>query len=451
MNFQEFKERVFAAGRAAGLGDMEIYVTRSQRLRIRVFEAEVDDYAASLERGIGFRARFGGKVGYAYVEALDEEAVEYLVQGAKANAQIIESSDDVEFYAGSESYPQVLSYNDSLAAVSAEERVSFCLDLEKAAFALDERVAKVPYALMGYGDTEVYIANTLGLEQGFTSNGAFSYISALVRDNGQVKTGSKLHYGSDWSTFCAESLAREAVNEAVSLLGASSVPSGDYRILLRNDVAREILSTFAPVFSAESVQKGLSLLQGKLGQSIANSRVTLIDDPLLKNGAASAPFDGEGVAARTKKVIESGRLVTYLHNLKTAKKDGVQSTGNASRPSFKSPVGISPTNFFIEPGQAAYGDLVKTLDDGLIIISVQGTHSGANPVSGDFSLGAYGYLVKNGSIARPVEQITIAGNFFKLLETVEEIGSDLEFSGPDFGGNVGSPSLIISNLAVAGM
>ncbi|HHY15595.1 MAG TPA: TldD/PmbA family protein, partial [Firmicutes bacterium] len=166
--------------------------------------------------------------------------------------------------------------------------------------------------------------------------------------------------------------------------------------------------------------------------------------------AASSPFDAEGVPTRTKNVLEAGQLKTYLHNLKTAQKDGVQSTGNAARASFKSPVGISPSNFYIKPGDADYQELITELGDGLIIISVQGAHSGANPVSGDFSLGAYGYLVENGKIIRPVDQITIAGNFFDLLEDVEIVGSDLEFGSPGMGGNVGAPSLIVEKLAVAG-
>jgi PmbA protein len=157
------------------------------------------------------------------------------------------------------------------------------------------------------------------------------------------------------------------------------------------------------------------------------------------------------VATRTKTVIENGKLKTFLHNLKTAKKDGVESTGNASRASFKAPVGISPTNFFIQPGELSYEDMIKRMGDGLIIIDVQGLHSGANPVSGDFSLGAYGYLVEKGQIVRPVEQITVAGNFFTLLETVEEIGSDLKFGRPSPGGYVGSPTLLVRHLSVAGM
>lgn len=451
MEFREFKERIFAAGQAAGLEEMEVYATRSKRSTVRVFEGDVDDYQVSLEQGVGLKVKFQGRVGYAYVEALDEDAVEYLVAGAKANAQINESQDVVEFFPGGAEYPQVVCYNESLSRVAPEERVAFCLELEKAALAADGRVFKVPHAITGYEEGEVYIANTKGLEQSFSANGAYSYVGALAQQNGQVKSGGKFLVERDWSKFNAAELAREAVEEAVSLLGASSVPSGNYRILLRRDVARDLLATFVPVFSAESVQKGLSLLQGKLGQVIASPLVTLVDDPLMEGGAASAPFDGEGVPSRRKQVIEAGRLTTYLHNLKTARKDGVESTGNASRPSFKAPVGIAPTNFFIEPGQAAYEELIHTLGDGLIIIDVQGTHSGANPVSGDFSLGAYGYLVQGGQIVGPVEQITIAGNFFQLLTSVEAIGSDLEFGSPGFRGNVGCPSLIISSLAVAGV
>ena len=167
---------------------------------------------------------------------------------------------------------------------------------------------------------------------------------------------------------------------------------------------------------------------------------------MLENGIASQPFDAEGVASKTKAVISDGVLKTFLHNLKTAKKDGVESTGNAYK-GIKSPIGISPTSFYIQAGDKSYQQLLEEMGEGLIIISVQGLHSGANPVSGDFSLGAYGYYVKDGRIQRPVDQITIAGNFFDLLKNVVAIGSDLEFDSS----GVGSPSsLLIKELAVAG-
>lgn len=450
MDIRDFKDQVFAAGRKAGLEDMEVYVSRSKDFSVRVYQKEVDDYTVSVEQGVGFRARYGGKVGYAYVEAVEKDSIQLLVDGAKANAQIIDSTDEIVFFEGSSEYPRVSAYSEELEKVSAEEKIQFAKALETEAFAADPRVAMVNWSTAGYGETEVYIANTKGLEQSSSRNGAFSYVAAVVKEGETVKTGGRFLFDNDWSKFDAKQQAREAVLEGVSLLSASTVKSGEYRVVLRYDVVRDLLSTFSSVFSAEAVQKGLSLLGGKLGEQIASSKLTLIDDPLLPNGGASAPFDGEGVATRTKEVIAQGQLITFLHNLKTAKKDGVESTGNAFRASFKSPVGISPSNFYIKPGEKNFDELVKELGNGLIIIDVQGTHSGANAVSGDFSLGAYGYLVENGKIARAVDQITIAGNFFTLLESVEEIGADLEFGIPGHGGNVGAPSLIIEKLAVAG-
>ena len=450
MDIRDFKDQVFAAGRKAGLEDMEVYVSRSKDFSVRVYQKEVDDYTVSVEQGVGFRARYGGKVGYAYVEAVEKDSIQLLVDGAKANAQIIDSTDEIVFFEGSSEYPRVSAYSEELEKVSAEEKIQFAKALETEAFAADPRVAMVNWSTAGYGETEVYIANTKGLEQSSSRNGAFSYVAAVVKEGETVKTGGRFLFDNDWSKFDAKQQAREAVLEGVSLLSARTVKSGEYRVVLRYDVVRDLLSTFSSVFSAEAVQKGLSLLGGKLGEQIASSKLTLIDDPLLPNGGASAPFDGEGVATRTKEVIAQGQLITFLHNLKTAKKDGVESTGNAFRASFKSPVGISPSNFYIKPGEKNFDELVKELGNGLIIIDVQGTHSGANAVSGDFSLGAYGYLVENGKIARAVDQITIAGNFFTLLESVEEIGADLEFGIPGHGGNVGAPSLIIEKLAVAG-
>lgn len=450
MDIQEFKELVFVAGKKAGLEDMEIYVQRVDNFSVRIFEKEIDGYSVSVEQGVGFRARYNGKIGYAYVEALDSGSVDLLVEGAKANAKIVDSTDEIEFYAGADKYPVVEAYTEELAKVSAEEKIDFAKQLEAEAFAADERVSMVNWATTMYRETEVFIANTKGLEQSYRNNGAVAFVMALVREGEQTKTGGRQVMGSDWKKFDAKKLAREAVEEATSLLGAASVKSGDYRVMLRYDVMANLLDTFASVFSGEAVQKGLSLLQGKVGQKVAAPMVTLIDDPLLANGFASAPFDDEGVPTRTKKVIDSGLLTTYLHNLKTAKKDGVESTGNASRASFKSPVGISPSNFYIEPGEKGYTELVKDLQEGLIIISVQGSHSGANAVSGDFSLGAYGYLVEKGKISRPVDQITIAGNFFGLLADIEGIASDLEFS-PGGSGNIGAPSVIVKSLSVAGL
>jgi PmbA protein len=204
---------------------------------------------------------------------------------------------------------------------------------------------------------------------------------------------------------------------------------------------------FSPMFSADEAQKGCSLLAGTEGQSIASGRVTIMDDPF--DPIAPRAFDGEGTPCVQKPVVEKGVLKTLLHNLKTAAKAGVETTGNASRASAASPVGVAPTVLRIEPGDKAPDTLVAEMKDGLIIVELEGLHAGVDTISGDFSLKAAGFLVQDGTIVRPVTGITVAGNFIDLMEDVSAVGNDLKYALPS-GGYFASPSLLVAKLSVAG-
>jgi len=372
-----------------------------------------------------------------------------LIKEAIGNAVTIDSDDEEEIFAGSKEYKEVNTYNNELESISTEQKIEFAKAMEKAAFEADKRVTSVNYCI--YGEVAGYslLANTKGLNLENKSNLAQAYISVVVKDGDDVKTGANFVISNDFSKFNPENIATTAVREALSMLGAESIDSGQYPVILRNDVAASILQAFTSVFIAENVQKNLSLLKGKLNEQIANELITIVDNPFLEDGVASTSFDGEGVATKYKKVVDKGVLKTYLHNSKTAKKDGLESTGNASKSSYKSPVSISPTNMYIENGSTSIEDMIKSTENGIMIIDVQGLHSGLNAVSGDFSLSAYGYLIEKGKIARPVNQITIAGNFYEVLNSIEAVGDDLRFGFPS-SGYIGSPSLKIRSLAIAG-
>lgn len=244
----------------------------------------------------------------------------------------------------------------------------------------------------------------------------------------------------------AKKIAKMGVDEALSKIGATSVKSGNYKVIINNEAMVSLLSTFAGIFSADAVQKGLSLLKGKEGEVIAANNVNLVDDPHLVDGLASVAFDDEGVATNKTYLIKEGTLESLLHNLKTANKAGVKSTGNGFKNSYASPISVSPTNFYIEPGSKNIEELINLVGNGLMITDFAGLHSGANSITGDFSLAAKGFYIENGIKVHPVEQITVAGNFFNLLKDIEEIGSDLKFPMS----SVGSPSIVIRELSVAG-
>ena len=218
-------------------------------------------------------------------------------------------------------------------------------------------------------------------------------------------------------------------------------------MLFRNTAAADLLAAFVPMFSAAEAQRGLSLLEGKEGEKIASELINIVDNPFYPG--YECPFDDEGVPSVTKSVVEKGVLKTLLHNLKTAKKAGVDSTSNAGRASAASPIDVAPSVFYVEPGETSYDELLKRLDNGLIITTLSGLHSGVNEVSGEFSLLAGGLLVENGEVVRSVDQITVGGSFFEFLNGVEVIGSDLWMS-PPIGPVIGAPSILVSEIQVAG-
>ncbi|HBH11941.1 MAG TPA: TldD/PmbA family protein, partial [Clostridiales bacterium] len=378
-----------------------------------------------------------------------DSSIPFLVEEAMQNAIIIDSDDEENIYIGSDEYEEINNYNPILDQVTEEQKIQLTLDLEKEAMSLDDRIQSVQYCAYGDVTGETNIINSKGLSLSTKSNIAFAYVGVVAKNGDDLKTGMAYKATNDFFKIDSKEIAKEAVKEAVSMLGAESVQSGNYPIILRNNVACDLLESFSDVFSAENVQKNLSQLKHKIGQKIASDNLNIIDNPHMEDGFASTPFDGEGYPTQIKKVIENGILKTYLHNLKTSEKDGVSSTGNASRGSYKSIIDISPSNFFIENGTYSMDDMINGIDKGLLLIELQGLHSGLNSVSGDFSLACYGYLVEEGKISKPVNQITVSGNFFKMIKNIEMIGNDLKFGLPA-GSYFGAPSLKIKELSIAG-
>ena len=449
MYINRLKELIFEHGKNEGFTDMEVYYESSNNFSCKVFQGEIDDYSVSKEGGISFRGIYNGQMGYSYTEKVDESAVEFLIEMAKENAEIVENEEEEIIFKGSKKYEYINLYSDSLAEVPIDKKLDLVKELEKEAYFIDERVTNVNYCMYNDYENERRLYNTKGLNRDEKLNISLSYISAVVQEDNDIQSAVAFKIGQDFRDFDVKSLAKQAVDKALSYLGAKPVKSETYTILLDNIASANLLKTFAGIFSADNVQKGRSLLKGKLGEAIGSMSLTIIDDPFMVGGAASRSFDSEGVASEKISLVEEGILQSLLHNLKTAKKDGVESTGHGYKASYKGTITVAPSNLYIQPGLNTYEDMVSSMDEGLIVTELQGLHSGANTISGDFSLAAKGYYVEDGKIERPVNQITIAGNFYEVLKNIEVIGEDLVFAMPDIT-YIGSPSLKIKNIAVAG-
>ncbi|MBM7094398.1 TldD/PmbA family protein [Bacillus sp. H-16] len=449
MEMTAFKERLFKAGSKAGFEEMELYYVNGEKFSTKVYENEVDSYTVANDGGLSFRGLIDGQMGYAYTEKIDETSIDLLVQEAKENLGILDTEDREDLFEGSSSYPQLDLYAEKLEQITPQEKIAFLKELEKACKDQSEKVSSVNYCMLQSFASEKRIANSKGLDVQNKGNAVYVFVSVVVKEKEDIKSAQTLKVSRDFSKFDAGKIAEEVVAEALSYLGAEPVKSGQYPVIFKNKAAASLFQTFVGSFSAENVQKGKSRLAGKLGEKVAGENITVIDNPHDEKRFSSRSFDSEGVPTKPLNVIENGVLQTFLHNRKTAKKDGVSPTGHASKASYKGTIGISPSNMTIKAGKKSYDDLISESQEAVVITDLQGLHSGANPISGDFSLAAHGYLVKAGKIVRPVNQITVAGNFFTLLQQMEEVGSDLEIELPS-GGSIGSPSLKVANLSIGG-
>lgn len=446
MNLDQFIQAVLDEAKKEGILAAEIYLSSRDSFRAMCVQGQIANYTVNDTRGLSLRGLYQGKMGYAATEALDEEAVGQLVRSVKESAELTEDDDVQEIYPGDGEYPKVENYQQALDQVEEQEKLRLIQEIEKKALAMDPRITALNYNMISTSSGERRIVNSYGLNLGYRDNMAVCYVSATAKEGERVSTGSGFKVTRRFEELNAEEIARDAVEEALFMLHATPVKSGTYRAVVDRKCMPDLLGVFAGAFSAESAQKGLSLLAGKEGEMIASPAVTLLDDPLLPGGLASCPFDDEGVATRTKAVIENGKLTTLLHNLKTARKAGVKTTGNASRAGYAGTVEVSPSNLYLKPGDQTLEELLAEMGEGLVITEVSGLHAGANAVSGDFSLIAQGYTVKDGKKDQPVEQITVAGNFFQMLKNIRAVGSDLTFPGSA----IGSPSVDIGEISVAG-
>ena len=449
MNRQQFIDKLFQGAKKAGIEECEAYFSSGENFDVDILDGAIKEYSVSDRGGMCFRGIFAGKMGYASTEVEDEEAIEMLIEGVKNNALLLGTDDHESIFEGSPSYPEVESWDETVPQIPAAEKIARSIEMEKRVKQLSDKVARVEGCRISSSTSQVRIVNSKGLDISRRSTLYGAAVAPIVMDGEKPNFSYDYKYSHTAGDVDTEQIARNAVDKALEGLGAVSIPSGAYKCVLRNDMASTFLGTFAGVFSAESARKGMSLLKGKEGEVIASDIVTITDDPLLEGGLASCAFDAEGVAHFTNDIVKNGKFMTLLHNRLTAQEMGKKTTANAAKAGYAGKVTVAPTNFFIQPGEKSLDDMLAEVGEGLLITNLMGMHSGANPISGDFSLGAKGFMIKDGKKAFAVEQITIAGNFFEILKNIRAVGSDLLFAHPGMS-CVGAPALYVGEISVAG-
>lgn len=434
--------------RERGLDDVEVYAKRDVSLTLRAHAGELESFQRSDSVGVGVRVLLGERVGYAYTENLSDDALSRALAEASSNAEIVEPLPGSALATDSAEAAAPSLYNPSLDAVELADKIERVKRLETITRTADPRVKAVPGCSYADGASVVRVASTRGLDRHYRSNMTYALVYPIVSDQGENKTFYAMSVGRDFAAVDVEALSKQAVDGAIGRLGSKDLTSGRYPVVFTPRAVAELLSAFDSVFSAKAAQEGKSLLAGREGQAVASPLVSLVDDPLREGGMATRPFDDEGVASRRLSLISGGRFETFLHNTQTARQAGTTTTGHASRGGYKGVVDVSPSNLFVEAGQADHATLVAGPGPVVVIDDLQGLHAGTNPISGDFSLASQGFLYQDGELQHPVHNFTVAGNFMDLLSNVEAVGQDLTFF--PHGAYIGSPSLRVKSLALAG-
>lgn len=447
MEYQAFQDEVFGAAREAGLTDYELYYSGSESTEAGAFQHEINQFASGVSGGACFRCVVEGKMGYASTEDLSPEEARSLVERAVECARSLESDEPALLCPGGQHYEALELRPYGLP--DTEELLDTVLKTQDKLYAADSAVVD-GCGVTGYAQrVRVDIANSRGLDLHYANNVCALVVAAVVSGGGEMSSDYQIKAG-ELEKLDADALVRRAVDAALAKLGGESAPTGVCPVVFSPDAMASLLQTFSGIFSAERAQKGLSRLGDKEGAAIAAPGVTLVDDPFRPDAVLPIPFDAEGCPTRRKNVIEGGTLRTLLYNLKAAHQAGRETTGNASKADFSSPVGIRPFSFYFLPGSCTEAELLERAGEGVYINFLGGLHAGANPVTGDFSLQSAGFRIQGGRKTTPVKDFTVAGNFYDLLKQITALADDLRFPGETGITCFGSPSVLVEGLSVAG-
>ncbi|MBQ3063651.1 MAG: TldD/PmbA family protein [Clostridia bacterium] len=447
MNFSEIKNVLFAAAKAEGLTEYDVYYRVSTDISAEALNGEPSAASFGAKGGVTFRCAVDGKIGAASGECLTEQELMALVPRAMANAALIDADEEPIFYA-----PQA---GDLYERVTAEmPEMPEMQDLRRAAMTLQEKVyAATPLAAdgtesgVGGATVTVALANSKGLDLTHTAAMHYAVVEAVVNRDGEPSFGYARSNNFDEASL--SEMTDRAVGDALARLGAGALKTGKYHAVFSAKQMRALLGTYAGIFNGKNALLGLSLLGDKVGTEIAAPAVSLYDDPFYAGNTMQMPFDAEGVPTVRKALIEKGVLKTLLYDLTTAKKAGRTTTGNAARGSYAAPVSISPFCLAFGAGNKTLAELFSFVGEGVYITELKGLHAGCDATTGDFSIEAAGFLIKDGKQAAPVRSFTIAGNFYEMLKNITEIGSEVEEGGSGFS-MTAAPAVSVKDISVAG-
>ncbi|MGC1449432.1 MAG: TldD/PmbA family protein [Candidatus Sulfotelmatobacter sp.] len=446
-DLREIAQDIVRRATAGGASSAECVVREGDEFSTLVRLGQVETLKESGSKSIGVRVFFGQRAASTYSSDFSSAGLDRMVRSALELAKI--TSEDP--FGGIPEASQLGSlagdldlYHEDVYSLPGPDRIDYARRAEKAALDFDPRIKNSEGGSFDAATGRKVLANS----HGFVGEYRRSYCSVAAvpiaqNENGAMQRDFWYSVARTLTKLDApEKVGKVAAERTLRLLGARKAKTARVPIVFDPMVSTSILEHIFEGVNGDSVYRGASFLAGKLGQKIAGDNVNIIDDGTIAGGFGTSPFDGEGVPTRRTVVVENGVLKSYLLNTYTAKKLGLQTTGNASRGLAGTP-GIGPGNYFLQAGLKTPKELISGIKEGLYVTEFLG--QGANLVTGDYSRGASGMWISGGEFTYPVEEITVAGNLKELFFNISEIANDLEFRG-----SVAAPTIRVDGLTVGG-
>lgn len=431
----------------AGTGEqVEAYVARGTSTTVRAYGGEVESLTQATSGGVGVRVIVDHREGFAYAGTLDEAVVLEALAEARDNAAFGEpdehnglaTPDGVEA-ADLDLWPA------GLVGVPTADKVALAIELERATISRDPRVGGVRVAMYSDSMGEGAVATSTGVSAWGRAGTSYLMVQALAVHDGETQIAGGLSVGREITDLSVDEAADDAVLRSTRLLGSAKPRTQRVTLVLEPRMAATVLGIVGGMLNGEAVLKGRSPFADRVGEAIASPLLTFVDDPTDSRSLGAEAHDGEGLACRRNELVVGGVLQGFLHNTYTGRRSGTASTGSAQRGISSTPA-VGAGALAVAPGSGTHEEVLAAVGEGFFVTSMAGLHSGVNPVSGDFSVGVEGLMIRNGALAEPVREATIASTIQRLLLDISAVGADLEWL-PDGTGGV---TIAIPDVALSG-
>ena len=426
---------------------VEAYGVRARDTEVVVYDADVESLSSAASEGMGIRVVADHRQGFAHAGSLDEAVLAETLEEARDNASFATADEHLGLASPDGVAPVDLDlWRPELADLPTEAKVEMALELERRVKAGDARIRTVHSSEYGDAMAEVVVATSTGISATYRRSSCYISAYALAGDGDETQTGGGYSVGRSPADLDVDEAADDAVERATRLLGAKKPASARLPVVLDKRITTTLLSVLSGTLSGEAALKGRSLFANREGEQVAVPAVTLVDDPTIPDAYGAAAYDAEGLACRRNVLVDNGSLRGFLYNTYAGRRAGVASTASAVRAGFKSTPGIGCRALSLQPGTKSQAEILAEVGDGLLVQEVSGVHSGVNAISGDFSVGAEGLMIRGGALAEPVREVTIASTIQRMLLDVVAVGSDLEW----LPGSAAGVTLAVGDMSMSG-